>query len=345
MIALAAAPAYGDPAKCQKTLLTGLRKYKKTFLKAHEKCLDAENLNKIAGPCPDTTATVKIGLTAQKINAKVDVACAAGDLASLGYPSNCMLAPAASDKETMCAGMSVTTPGDFAACLECWKGAELGEFAALVYASHALEVCGALDATSTQCSPLDCTTPTPIQRNLGDSGENDCQRAIGKEAFRYLLRREKLLETCGLAGGTRDECLDPIMNPKVALGIQSAEDKKKAGIKNRCGNRTPTADPPFCCRTGTGNSCTVTASRDDCTTNIMGDVQEGKTCDAGTLTCDPVGGGGQVMTFWESCPKAASCPSMPLANIDDLITCVDSSADAIVDELLCMQFPTGWPCP
>src|SRR5438093_247406 len=39
-LALAAPPASADPAKCQKTLLTGLRKYKKTYLKkAWEKCL------------------------------------------------------------------------------------------------------------------------------------------------------------------------------------------------------------------------------------------------------------------------------------------------------------------
>ena len=48
-------PAHADPAKCQKTLLAGLRKYKKTYAKkAWEKCLDAENVGNIPGPCPDT---------------------------------------------------------------------------------------------------------------------------------------------------------------------------------------------------------------------------------------------------------------------------------------------------
>jgi len=32
-----------------------------------------------------------------------------------------------------------------------------------------------------------------------------------------------------------------------------------------------------------------------------------------------------------------------------MIACVDTSADAIVDELLCLQFPANggsdWPCP
>jgi len=37
------------------------------------------------------------------------------------------------------------------------------------------------------------------------------------------------------------------------------------------------------------------------------------------------------------------------APIDDLISCVDTSADTIVNELICFQFPRNnhadWPCP
>jgi hypothetical protein len=37
-----------------------------------------------------------------------------------------------------------------------------------------------------------------------------------------------------------------------------------------------------------------------------------------------------------------TCPG---ATLDDLIACVDTSADAITDELLALQFPTSYPTP
>src|SRR5712692_7790735 len=101
-LALAAPPTSADPAKCQKTLLAGLRKYKKTYLKANEKCLDAENLGKIMGPCPDVPAQVKIGDTAGKINPKIDAACAPSDLSMLGYAPSCALATPETTAETNC---------------------------------------------------------------------------------------------------------------------------------------------------------------------------------------------------------------------------------------------------
>src|SRR5436190_17305208 len=147
LVAIAlAAPAHADTAKCEKTLLSGLRKYKKTYLKAFEKCLDAENEGKIGGTppvCPDTAAQVKIGTAASKINVKIDTACAPTDLSALGYGMTCALETAETPAETTCAGMPATTGAELAACLECWKAAELAAFVAITYASHAVEVCGA----------------------------------------------------------------------------------------------------------------------------------------------------------------------------------------------------------
>src|SRR5882724_3046860 len=103
VLALAAPTASADPAKCQKTLLAGLRKYKKTYAKkAWEKCLDAENAGKIPGPCPFTAPIVA---AVAKINPKIDAACSPTDLAALGYPSNCMLATAETAAETTCSGL------------------------------------------------------------------------------------------------------------------------------------------------------------------------------------------------------------------------------------------------
>lgn len=344
MSVVIAGPAHADPVKCQKAIVTQMLKLKKAHLKAHEKCLDAKNDGKFQGSCPDAVANLKI----QKVSAKVDTVlatnCTMLDLATLDFPNDCVFEAGVSGVEATCAALPVTTPTEFSACLKCWKRAELSEFVALLYASHALEVCGSdLSETSPVCSDLDCTTPLPDQGDLS-GGAVDCQKAIGKAGIKYLVSREKILEKCALAGGTRASCLGDAL---IQVLFQKAETKKVNTIKNKCGNRDPVPSPPFCCKTGNPNQCVAAADRNDCETNLAGTVQEGKTCNAGT--CDPVGGGNQTITWWGFCPEANTCPGAALSSLDDLIDCVDSSADAIADELLCLQFPRNahadWPCP
>src|SRR5262249_14627492 len=152
-----------------------------------------------------------------------------------------------------CFNLPVTTATEFAECMKCWKGAEFGRYVATLYASHAQEVCGAaLDSTSTTCSAIGCTSPLPDQVNLGNTGENDCQKMIGKASLGYLLKREHFLEQCMLKGGTRGSCL---ADPKLSLKLAAAETQKQTLITKKCGNnRDPVANPPFCCRTGMGQS-------------------------------------------------------------------------------------------
>jgi hypothetical protein len=343
---LMSVPAHADPVKCQKSIIKGLAKYKKTYLTAYRKCLDKENLGKIPGPCPDATTLLKINKVGDKVVLKVADNCAPGDTATLGYPATCDLEPGSVGKEGQCATdhSPIATPTDLAECLKCWKEAELSEFIATLYASHGLEVCGGnLGESSPNCSDLDCTTPLPDQRNFGDTSENDCQRGIAKAGIKYLLVREKLLEKCALAGGTSATCnADLTIQDK----LQKAEIKKSTLIKKKCGNRQPIASPPFCCKTGQGNQCTAAASRDDCVMNLSGQVQEGKICDTGN--CTPQGAP-HAITWWGFCPESDTCPGTALTSIDDLIACVDTSANAIVDELMCFQFPANggadWPCP
>lgn len=340
VLLLVSVPAHADPAKCQKTVITSLLKFKKTHLKAHVKCLDAQNVGKISGPCPDARAQLKIQTVNQKVVLKIAAVCTMSDLSTLGYPSDCAFEAATMGVEGGCAALPVTTPTEFAECMKCWKGAELSEFLAILYASHAIELCGgSLDETSPVCSDLDCVTPLPDQRDLGDTGENDCQRSIGKAGIKYLVSREKVLERCGLAGGTSASCL---ADPKVQISLQKAEAKKVGQIHKKCGNRDPAPSPPFCCRVGQGNSCMLAATRDDCVDNLGGDVQEGKICNAGNCDPDP---GNQKITWWGFCPESNTCPGAALSTLDDLIACVDTAADTIVAELLCIQFPSGWPCP
>jgi hypothetical protein len=336
-------PVHADPAGCQKQIVRRLFKFKKDHLRAHTKCLDRENRSLLPGPCPDTTAQLKINTSKSKAIAAISAKCTMADIAALGFPGDCAFEAVGNGIEGTCAGLPVTTPSELASCLLCWKGAELSEFIGILFASHAVEVCGgALDETSPVCSDIDCTTPLPDQRNLGDTSEADCHLGIGKGGFKYVVKREKALEKCALAGGTRATCLADLT---VQESLAKAELVKDVTITRKCGNRDPAPNPPFCCKT-TGNMCVAAADRFDCVANLSGTVQEDKTCNAGN--CDPVAGNKKV-TWWAYCPESNTCPGTALASLQDLIDCVDTTADAIVDELLCLQFPRNggadWPCP
>jgi hypothetical protein len=138
---LLAASAHADPAKCEKTLITGLLKFKKTFLKVHAKCLDAENAGKIPGPCLDPQGALKLSGVSAKVSTKITNACVAGDLSTLGYTGSCDFKPGAQGAEAACAALPATTPQELTSCLMCWKSAELSRYAAILYASHANELC------------------------------------------------------------------------------------------------------------------------------------------------------------------------------------------------------------
>ena len=334
--------AAAEPMKCQKGIIRGMLKLKKTYLKKTAKCVDNQNVGKIAGPCPDAATALKIQQARDKVIAKIATSCPDPDLATLGFPGTCAFEATATGIEAQCAALPVTTPTEFATCLACWKEAELAELVATLYASHAVEVCGgSLDETSPACSELDCATPLPDQRDLGDTAENDCQKAIGKAGVKHLLQVEKVLEKCGLASRTRVDCLSDLA---VQASIDKSELKLETLVKNKCGNRAPAPSTPFCCKTGgPGNACTAAATRDDCTAG-GGTVQENKVCGMDN-TCDPVPGG-QKLAWWSTCPISDTCPGTALTTLDDLIDCVDATVDEITDELLCIQFATGWgPCP
>jgi hypothetical protein len=333
--------AGAEPLKCQKTIVRSLLKLKKAYLKKVARCVDKQNVGKVAGPCPDAATLLKVQNTRDKVIAKIANACPDPDLATLGFPATCAFEATATGIEADCAALPVDTPAEFAACLACWKQAELAEFVATLYASHAVEVCGgSLDETSPVCSELDCATPLPDQRDLGDTGENDCQKGIGRAGVKHLVQVEKILERCGLSGMTRSDCLADLA---VQAKIDKAELKLETLIKKKCGNRDPVPSTPFCCRSGMGNACVAAATREDC--ELMGgDVQDNKECGVDNA-CHP-SQGGQKLTWWSTCPISNTCPGTTLATLDDLIDCVDATVDEIADELLCIQFPTGWgPCP
>jgi len=342
VLALGAVPSQADPVKCQKIVAKQLQKLAKKQLVLLDKCLDKENVGKIPGPCPDATVNLKLSKVSAAVAAKIEKSCTMGDLASLGFASDCMLEPELSGVEAGCTALPVTTPTEFATCLQCWQAAEISEMVATMYGSHAEEVCGGdLGDTSPVCSALEYTSPLPDQRNLTNGGEADCQKAIGKGGFKYLVLREKALGNCALLGSTQAECL---VDPKTALKLEKATLKLGKIVDKKCGNRVPQASPPFCCKSGGGNSCVAASTRDECENVFFGQVQEGKICD-GSLTCSNPPGNIKGITWWETCPDGGA----PLADLDDLKACVATSADMIIDELLCASFPRNsgadWPCP
>jgi hypothetical protein len=282
-----------------------------------------------------------------KAKAKIAAQCTSvsPQITGLGYRSDCAYEDATGGIEATCEGLPVGTVDEFTTCMQCWKGAELAEFLAIIYASHAMDVCeGDLGETSTVCSDLDCTTPLPDQKDLGDNSENDCQVGISKAATKYLLKREKILETCMLKGCPAAQCLAGTctLYPTSAVLIQKAETAKDSLIQKKCGgNRTPAPTTPdnFCCKCG-GNNCMNIPDRPTCAATSGCMVQEGKFCDI-DLTCSPAP---KTLTWWDNCPESDTCPGTAVTTMAQLTTCVDAAADAISDELLCFQFP-GYPCP
>ncbi len=334
-------PAAADPEHCQRAIAKGMLKAGKTYLKVQVKCLDLKNRTG-QGTCPDGFQ-VKIDPANQKALDAINKYCTMADVAALGFPADCAFEAATTGVEAQCAALPVTTPTEFGQCLLCWKTAEYAEYIATLFASQANAVCGgSLDETSTVCSDLDCRTPLPDQRDLGDTPENDCQTGIGKAGVNYLLKRINLLEKCALKGIAAGSCL-----PVYAGVFGDFAQAMRTAITSKCGNRDPLPSPPFCCQCGTANACQV-LTREDCANTTGCDVVEGKTCNTGSNTCDPVPGHKNI-TWWGYCPENDSCPGTALSSLDDLIACVTVSADAIADEIVCRQFKTNggadFPCP
>ena len=342
VFAVAALPAHADSAKCEKTVSKQMAKLAKKQLQLVNKCLDKENVGKLEGPCPDLNTGAKLAKLSEAVGAKIAKDCSMADLAELGFAGNCELETATEGVEAGCFALPVTTPLEFASCLQCWQSAEISELVATLYASHAHEVCGGdLTEMSPVCSDLEFNSPLPDQRNLGAGGESDCQKMIGLGGFKYFLLRHKALANCALRGNSQAQCL---LDPVVDLKLQKSATKLDTLVDKKCANREPVASAPFCCRSGGGNMCVAATSREDCTDVHGGQVQEGKICDVDN-TCTNPPGNTKGITWWELCPDQGAA----LSDIDDVKACIQTAAGTIIDEILCWTFPGGggteWPCP
>ena len=206
--------------------------------------------------------------------------------------------------------MTVSGPETFAACMECWKGAEFSRFVGTIYASHAQEVCGtALDDTSATCSAIGCTAPTPNQRDLGDNAQNDCQRALAKASLNYLLKREKIIDRCLLKGLSFGACLaDPKLQLPAHKGGGSEGDADPELLQQLRARRCAAVLLPN--RHGPDLHGRRRSRRLSQQPERYG--QEGKVCS--TTTCVGGGNNGAACTTASECPGGAcggSCDNIP----------------------------------
>ncbi len=284
---LVAGSASADPTVCRKAIVKGLLSFTTTTLSKTIDCVDAENTGARPGPCPDPTTQLRIDDARRKVIAKLAKACSAADVAALGYP-DCHLGTERSAVESAtCGPLPVADGTTLAACLTCWKSAAAAEWLATLYASHALELCGGdVGVGSTVCPALDCTAPLPAQRNLGDTAENDCQRAIASAGLKSVVTREKTLARCGLAGGTRASCLaDATVQEKLARAVL----QKDTLITKRCGSRGPAPSTPgndtvtwwgSCPQDDTcpGYTLSTLADLEECIGNSADEIADGLLC-------------------------------------------------------------------
>lgn len=341
MTLLLGAGASADVGPCRKALVKASAGATKQTLKRMTKCLVKDNAGKIPGPCPDPVTAAKVARAVMKAEGKIVAACATDDLTALGFADSCeFAADDGSAAEAACRLLPVTTPAELATCLTCWHRADLFELLALLFASHAVEVCGGtVGADSDVCSEGGCSAllgPLPDQHDL-TGGDLDCQRGIAKAGFKHLVKRSKLLSKCALGGGSRQTCL---ADPGIQLKLATAAAKTTAKIAGACRNLRPVPNAPFCCRTS-GNSCIAAGERAACVLD-GGQVQEGKVCGASDR-CDNVPGN-KAFTWWGQCPLR-SCDNFAIVDVEDLDACVRAKADETVDATLCSQFSgAGWPC-
>ena len=325
---------------CHRKVLSSLLKFKKTYLKLQAKCLNADNDDGVpdVGPCPAPVA-LKLQAVRDRTAAYIGAHCTKADLVAAGFAENCEYGPSSAGAEGACFALPVVDdvndptrfPSDVAKCLMCWKEISLARFIAIMYASQAVGVCGGtVDASSSVCADVGCTTPLPDQHDLTNQDTRLCQKTIAKTGLKVFLLREKVLEKCAIKGLSKPDCL-----AKYGSKFADVATGANATVNAKCGNQLPEPNPTFCCQCGTGNACNVHTNRQDCSDDPAGcQVVEGKQCVSGS--CSPLPGPDKKITWWGSCPDDATC-STSVTTLDDLTSCTFATADGIVDGMVCMQ--------
>jgi hypothetical protein len=238
--------AAADAGKCQQAIVKESAKLIQTKAKALQKCEDGRVKGKLPAST-DCVAEPKTALVIQKAGDKLagalgkkcggaDKTCGTGGdddpLGSIGWGST----PACPDFGSAGCTDAIADCGDVAACLSCASGA------------------AAIAAVGVDYDDL-------VPAAFGTKSTlNKCQRAVGKEATKFLQARSKALQKCWdarLKGKHANPCPDP-GDGKARAAIDKAEAKKVAGICKACGGadkRCGSGDDFLPAEIGFGASC------------------------------------------------------------------------------------------
>lgn len=203
---------------CQRTIGKAGQKYKQTYLKAWQKCLDDDLTGKGCDPFVRDGVTTGartsfvFGVAKKCTTPLVFDAPPAG----AGFEQSCNLPAASIDAdEASCQSMSVTSRDSLVLCLACWKRAALNELLKAVNPCHA----GSLPAGS------DLPCGTPPSSCPSDAATVKCERTIAKAGIALFVAREKAMERC-LDAVRQGKIPGPCPDASAQKKIDSAEAKK-----------------------------------------------------------------------------------------------------------------------
>jgi hypothetical protein len=279
--------------KCQRTINKELGKFIKTKSRILQKCKEraVKQLDPILPiDCPLTAQDDKINAAAQKMQAKIAVACGGANklcnAADVGENADEPLADIGWNTGT-CPGLhgatcnnAINDCNDVGVCVAC-----IGH-----------------DAVD-QANELFYDLLTEAEFGTG-SGLNDCQVAIGKATVKYLQTRSSVLRSCwdnvlrGKTGYTSPPgcpATDPSLPNKTLERLAKAEQKKIDKICAACG--------------------------------AGGDADKNNVCDDPLSAYTPLAIGFEPECPDVAVPGAAASCKVTVATLADLITCVDCVSD------------------
>ncbi|MFN8544270.1 MAG: hypothetical protein U0807_08685 [Candidatus Binatia bacterium] len=263
-------------------------------------------------------------------------ACATLDVAALGFRHDCRFRAGDAGLGARCATLPVATPRDLAACLRCWEDTRLEEVGALLDPSHARARCGAgSGGTGLGCALLACPDPLPEAVTEAAAATDPCERVVASAPPRYLMRRSRLLGSCR---DGRSACL---ANPERARALNAQARARNVRIRDACEGELLTPSATFCCDCArSAGTCAAAEDRDVCAARGC-EVVEGSLCDAHAGRCRSAE---EHVTWWSACPVADACPGPAIPTRREMIDCIETAADRVADELLCLVAPASW-CP
>ncbi len=305
--------------KCQRTIAKEASKFFKQKAKALQKCEDAKLKDKHTDPCPDPAgpagsdgrkAADKIAKASSKLAAKIGKKCGGDDkvcganLANeaggglMGLPIICP-----NLENGICTNtIEILSCEGVAECISCLDMAAVEQVVGVYY------------------DDLVDSDPA-VEKAL-----NQCQQALGKEATKYLLTKEKTLQKCWdkrLKGKHAATCPDSTADPdlakdavKAAEKIAKAESKLIAALCKKCGGEDKLCDDVV----DTVNPLTPSLGGD----GTGGDLTPAQILASGSPMCPdvtvPAGPGRPAL----GCARA-------ITTLADLIFCVDCVSEFKVD--------------